>query len=318
MKDKRIHLIDILRGFALIGILLINSTSIARMINETQLDRQIWKFMEYGVRQRFFPIFCFLFGYGFYIFMHNAERKRLSPYGLMARRLVLLILFGIAHQFIQPGEALLPYGIFGFALLPMYKRSPIVVLLAAIAITILGISASEFLIIPALFLFGLYLGKIDYFNRLDEYRQVTKIVWVVSLILIVPLNWLQAQLLITDYYFSAQSSAGLSMGGAMVTSLILWSKTERLLQPIANFGRMALTNYIMQSIIVLLIALIFGGYGVLHTYSAPILWILIWPVQVVFSNHWLARFHYGPLEWLWRWGTYGTIPAFRKELAHAI
>ena len=62
--------------------------------------------------------------------MHNAERKGLPPIRLMIRRLLLLLLFGIAHQFLQPGEALLFYSILGFGLLPLYKWAPKLVFLA--------------------------------------------------------------------------------------------------------------------------------------------------------------------------------------------
>jgi uncharacterized protein len=70
---------------------------------------------------------------------------------------------------------------------------------------------------------------------------------------------------------------------------------------------MAFTNYIMQSLV---FTWVFFGYGLglIGRVSAPV--ALAWGLvafagQVVFSRWWLARFPFGPLEWLWRRATYG-------------
>ena len=71
-------------------------------------------------------------------------------------------------------------------------------------------------------------------------------------------------------------------------------------------GRMALTNYIMQSIIC---SLIFYGHGLglFEQVSAPGqagIVVAIWALQLAWSPWWLARFRFGPLEWIWRSATY--------------
>ncbi|HPG12895.1 MAG TPA: DUF418 domain-containing protein, partial [Chitinophagaceae bacterium] len=78
---------------------------------------------------------------------------------------------------------------------------------------------------------------------------------------------------------------------------------------ISNIGQMALTNYIMQSIIC---GFIFYGYGLgkFNEYSRTQLLgivVLIWCFQILFSWLWLKRFKRGPLEALWRKLTYGSI-----------
>ena len=40
--------------------------------------------------------------------------------------------------------------------------------------------------------------------------------------------------------------------------------------------------------------------------------IVVFALQIVFSRWWLARYAYGPAEWLWRWATYGARPALRR------
>ena len=81
---------------------------------------------------------------------------------------------------------------------------------------------------------------------------------------------------------------------------------------LAPAGRMALTNYILQSVVSVLI---FFGYG-LGQWGMPRAWQLVYVVvffalQVAFSRWWLARYRYGPLEWLWRGFTYRATPAMR-------
>ncbi len=313
MTTKRIHIIDIIRGFALIGILLANIPGIARAPwTDNVADATIYSLINLVAEQRFFPIFSFLFGVGFFIFMRNADRKGLSVNQLMARRLGLLILFGIAHQFLQPGEALLFYGILGFALLPFYKRSPKIALIASAIMLVPGILTIEYFVILAIFYFGLFIGQIGYFEKLEDYRRPTMIVWIISLLLIVPTTWMQQHWYETpSIFFPLHNLAGLVIAVAIVTSLVLWSQTERLLKPLAAFGRMALTNYIAQTLIVLVIVYAMGGKGSLAYRWTPIIWIAVWPVQVVLSNLWLRYFRFGPLEWLWRWGTYGQKPAMR-------
>ena len=314
MKSERIEIIDTLRGFALIGILFANIPGIARMSMESAADKEMYHFIGLVFEQRFFSIFSFLFGLGFFIFMRNAEEKGLSPYKLIARRLGLLIVFGVLHQFLQPGEALLVYGLFGFGLLPLYKRSPQIIFLAAMIALISGVFLSELLTIVATFYFGLFAGKIGYFENPEQYRRPLFVIWLLSLLVIYPVIMAQEYFHATSYAFAFQDIAGLVIAIAMTSSLLLWSGTERWLSPLAAFGRTALTNYIMQSVIVLLITLTFGGKGALPYQATPWLWIVIFPVQIFISNLWMQRFHYGPLEWLWRWGTYGHKPRLVSPL----
>ena len=81
-------------------------------------------------------------------------------------------------------------------------------------------------------------------------------------------------------------------------------------------GRMALTNYLTQSLIA---ATYFYGYAMGHwgmPRAQQVLFVLVvYSAQIVFSYWWLSVFHYGPMEWLWRGFTYGHVPQFRRRLA---
>ncbi|TXI90722.1 MAG: DUF418 domain-containing protein [Burkholderiaceae bacterium] len=85
---------------------------------------------------------------------------------------------------------------------------------------------------------------------------------------------------------------------------------------LAPYGRMALTNYLSQSVIC---SAIFYGYG-LGMYGMPraqqvLVVAVVVTLQVLFSHWWLSKFLYGPMEWLWRAITYWKLPKFKIEAA---
>ena len=96
----------------------------------------------------------------------------------------------------------------------------------------------------------------------------------------------------------------------------LWTGTpgRLLVHTFAPVGRMALTNYIGQSAISVVI---FRGVGLgLGGTVGPTLYLplgfAIYLVQLAASRAWLSRFQYGPLEWLWRMLTYGAAIPIQK------
>ena len=86
---------------------------------------------------------------------------------------------------------------------------------------------------------------------------------------------------------------------------------------LAAVGRMALTNYLMQS---LLCMLVFTGAGLgwvgqLQLWQVYGIVFPIWLLQLWLSLWWLKRYYYGPIEWLWRALTYGAFPTLRRSNA---
>lgn len=82
---------------------------------------------------------------------------------------------------------------------------------------------------------------------------------------------------------------------------------------LASVGRMAFSNYIAHSIIALTLFVGFGLYGQLERHQLYFIVFSVWAAQLVISPIWLKHFRFGPLEWLWRYLTYGERPAFRRE-----
>lgn len=101
--------------------------------------------------------------------------------------------------------------------------------------------------------------------------------------------------------------------------LLLWLQTSGRFggQALQAVGRMALTNYLMQSLIA---TTLFYGYGLaqfglwdrVHLYG---LVFAIWAFQLAVSRVWLRDFQFGPIEWLWRSLTYGIRQPFHKPVS---
>jgi uncharacterized protein len=81
---------------------------------------------------------------------------------------------------------------------------------------------------------------------------------------------------------------------------------RRRLAPLAAVGRMALSNYLLQSLICTMIFYSYGLalFGQVRPSLCLLLTMIIWLIQVPLSVWWLRRFQFGPVEWLWRSLTY--------------
>ena len=111
---------------------------------------------------------------------------------------------------------------------------------------------------------------------------------------------------------------GVFVAFAWIGLVMLICKTDILLKPqraLAAVGRMALTNYLGQTIIC---TLLFYGHG-LGWYNQfgrfELLYVVayIWAFQIVFSVFWLKYFKFGPFEWFWRTATYMEFQPMRRS-----
>jgi uncharacterized membrane protein YeiB len=78
---------------------------------------------------------------------------------------------------------------------------------------------------------------------------------------------------------------------------------------------MALTDYLMQSVVCTLFFYHYttGLFGRVGPALGLVATVILYGVQVWFSNWWLKGHRFGPMEWLWRGMTYGKFPSMRKE-----
>jgi uncharacterized protein len=100
---------------------------------------------------------------------------------------------------------------------------------------------------------------------------------------------------------------------AVLLLLAYWPRLSNRLTWVGNAGRMALTNYLLQ---IAALDLLFSGYaiglGQIRPAKGFALALACFAAEVLLSTVWLARFQFGPAEWLWRALTYGSRPPLRR------
>ena len=120
------------------------------------------------------------------------------------------------------------------------------------------------------------------------------------------------------FYTTSHIIAGFSLSVAYVSGIVLLHIKGRFGLPaklLAPVGRMALTNYLLHSIIctTLFFSYGFGLLGKISAFQGVLLTIAIFGLQVPFSHIWLKYFNFGPFEWLWRSLTYMKLQPFTRN-----
>lgn len=185
----------------------------------------------------------------------------------------------------------------------------------------------------AFFLLGLYVGRSGFFSRLqDNKRYIKKTLLYASIILVVAFGGTAAAFASMGSDFSFQrwnamiGLTAMDIANAAMTiiyialfgKLYLKHNWEQRLNAFAPYGRMALTNYVGQSIIFTFFLFGWGlGYiGELRQLYTFLIAIGFIALQMWWSKWWLSHFAYGPLEWLWRSLTFFRSFPFKKQKKH--
>ncbi|RDX36598.1 DUF418 domain-containing protein [Kangiella sp. HD9-110m-PIT-SAG07] len=118
-------------------------------------------------------------------------------------------------------------------------------------------------------------------------------------------------------FMSLNSFAAVFVALGYIALFCLWAKSNKLQgfrTRLEAVGRMAFSNYISQSIICTLLFYShgFGLFAQLERYQLMLVVAAIFVTQLIWSPWWLARFRYGPLEWLWRSLSYGKLQPFKR------
>ncbi len=300
---------------ALCGILFVNIPPLLRMDLE---KLPIPHFLDLFVQQRFFPIFSLLFGVGFGLFLASAWNRSARPRLLLTRRLLALLGLGLLHQILHPGEALAPYAMVGLAfLLPLSWANRWVNLVVGAGL--IGGSLAYFgggvANIPGLLVFGFALAQFDVPRMLPRLGWAIAAVFAMSLAGAVPALIIQDQDPLNAGFSTSSGVAGFCLAVTYITGLLLLLRTPLrrglggVLEPI---GRMALTNYITATLLVIPLGHLIGLHES-NAYGAMLLLALgILAVQVLWSRLWLAHFRQGPLEWAWRCITWWQVLPLRR------
>jgi uncharacterized protein len=173
---ERIVLLDVLRGFAIFGILVYNMAFFSAPLylqmtgqssGEGAVDRLVELSVRFLVQGKFYSLFSFLFGLGFALQLQRAEARgaRFAP--LYVRRLLALLLIGLLHGFlIWMGDILTVYALLGFLLFLFRRRQPKTLL----------VWAALLMSVPVVFMAGMvqaseYLGPSP-FGTIEEYQNL--------------------------------------------------------------------------------------------------------------------------------------------------
>ena len=377
-NNNRIELVDALRGFALIGIMLLHSIEHFDFYAQTDLNPEIFHKTDPHVSNilyllfsgKAYSIFSVMFGFSFFVQMDRAENKGIDFRLRFFWRLVLLMVIGYLFSLIYIGQILIIYALVGMPLILMYRINKKVLLILAVLFilqipTIVNIINTytnpefrlqrnfgrglwgeafntfangsfadvarfnrwkahiavwswtyyngRYLQLFGLFLFGLILGKSRFFEEFNNYKKKTVVVFIISIITFIILYVISLKIqkleiprtrsglystLIKSYTDLALSSSYISL------IIIIFQRAKNVNKSylLANYGRMSLTNYILQPLFGIPL---FYGYGfALYHYFGPTLslfyGIIFLCFQLWYSRLWMKHFYYGPFEWLWR------------------
>lgn len=190
------------------------------------------------------------------------------------------------------------------------------------------IFTGRFFRVLAMFLVGFYVAKNMLFVNVEANRSFIRKIMIWGAVIGIPCNIILAMIMTTDAYYSFESigiiqpvvyAFGVPALCLFYTAVIAlafanpnWKKRLLVFAPV---GQLALTNYLMQSLICVFI---FTSYGLgmeakVGPVKLSVIAFAIYTFQIVFSHIWISYFRFGPMEWLWRSLTYWKIQPIRKE-----
>ncbi|GGE62640.1 DUF418 domain-containing protein [Priestia taiwanensis] len=329
VNRKRIPSLDMIRGVALIGILVSHSILFhAATIDIASIDSYMRLFIVLFIDTKFVAIFSFLFGYGSFLFIMNARRNNTDDKKLYRKRLAILFPIGFVMYAINPHIApiLMLYVVIGYILTFVFDKTigtigvVIIMLFMLDMIVILFMEKSFFihycLVVFTMMLLGYYVARLDVVSKVEIYRKKLLIIASCSVIVTIcglglALMYYQKGTLIR-YENNFVEFTTLYMSMLYIMALFFWFR-RRYVNILATYGRLSLTNYIIQSILIILIARIMPAFTQPMATIITILLVLsITVIQMIFSIVWLKYYISGPVEWIWNWYTYTSTSAKKR------
>lgn len=395
-EKERIGELDVLRGFALLGVLIANITGWAlspfwstdaqnAALASAEIDETARFFDSWLVEDKANTLFATLFGIGFWVQMKRLEARGGDFQRVYLRRITILLLIGCIHLFVLwPWDIVSLYALTAFLLFALRGSSDRVLVVLGLSLALAGRPLVEFLIdrlgissgaydrvysdaailarqaasdtgnpvevvvqnawltwndwiVSGLFLawvayclgrflLGAYIARKGWIERAPELLGSFRKVLAIALPLGLAGEFIAMQI---DFaYIPAPEwlfdvlhfpSVLLFDVGYVCLIVVLFNSaaTRSVTGLFAPVGRMALSNYVLQSVFISFVLYGFGlGLaGKIGTASLVLAGLGFFAVQTAVSYLWLKRFRFGPLEYLWRWGTYGKRPALRAYSA---
>ena len=356
--NERVTQIDFIRGFALGGVLLVNLLGGFRIpLSAHILGRDeplgpggalVAGLLRSLIEFKVFMLFSFLFGVGVAMQAGRASNQPCSWF--LVRRFGVLLAIGIIHMvIIWNGDILALYAICSLMLTPLLG-------LPEYVLVVLGLSLlawPNFGPLPmhfptpgtlkALTAEALHAYRDGTWLELFTFRlRETRLLIVPLLVLSLPRTlglmllgiaawrkgwmvnsprlWrrsavLGAAIAIAGQRLGSEEAVALGVAFLYGAVLLLWNPHARY---VAAAGRMALTNYLLQSVI---FGFVFYSYGLgwfgrVGLVAALLGGLTVYFMQLAISQWWLQRFHFGPCEWLWRSVSYRKWQPFARRPYH--
>lgn len=379
---RRIDVLDVLRGFAIVSIMLLHNIEHFDFyflpenlpLWMKSMDKVIWDSLFFLFGGKSYSIFALLFGVTYAIQLSRQKEKGKSFDGIFAWRMFLLFGFGIFNSAFYQGDILEIYAVLGLLLIPLCKLAEKAIFGIAVILLLLpyewmnllyalqhpneSISNPEswsyfdkmiiyvgesslwntiignltngkmavmlwnwengrFFTILGLFLLGYLMGKRRLFEWSPQSERFWKKTFVIAVIAFIPLYLIQKQLkpLITSAIIRRPivtmetSWSNLALMIILVSGItLLFYKTnlKSKLMYFSSFGRMSMSNYIIQSIIG---TGIYYGWGLgLYQYTGATYCVLIalglTIIMGIFCKWWAKNHKQGPFETLWHKATW--------------
>ena len=366
--SNRDRSLDILRGFALAGVLFMFCVSDNGPANYSNslLDEIIawpkWIFIE----SRMYTMLILIFGIGFHVQLEKAKQNNSSLLPVFSRRLIGLLIIGFIHAvLISQRDILMFYGAAGFFLLlirNLSSRQLLVVLGIVFAIMISGIVYILFgnawpqtrslvepnnypdylqynwqffkiyhqmygIYIEMLFhfLLGFWIGKAGILKKINKNKKIRSRLLIISLVvtaILIPfyyfilddlypvirktlaVKWLiYSASLIFRMLWYVLTTACVTLYATILISLSR-SVKEKWFLPLASFGQMALSNYLIQSLVLVPYFLLTNKFKTVAPTEGLVLFLVVFALQLLFSTWWMKKYTMGPFEWVLRSFTY--------------
>ena len=356
-EGARITALDLIRGVAVLGILLMNVVSFAfgdaAYFNLAAEGSEIWAdwavgiFGEIFVDQKFMGMFSLLFGAGMFIFIDRAAQRGARGALLSLWRNALLFAIGLAHFQLWYGDVLMIYAAAAGILLALRKLPAWA--LGSIGVAIFMLSVGSDVYAQMLVNDGATLGGI-WSTTEAEHETVVTLSWASYIVRGIGMVLLGGALYRTGFMPGDKSAGayrvtallGLGVGWSLATAgviitwlggysrdvaligqlpnnlgtipaslgyvalLIMWNagSDSWLKRRLRAVGRMALTNYLAQTVLGVLTLTVLLADVALNRSVMLVFVLAVWGLQLWWSQAWLNRFRFGPAEWAWRVATY--------------
>ena len=367
-ETARITSLDLIRGVAVLGILLMNAVSFklddAAYFNlsaggsNNWLDWAVGVFGEIFVDQKFMGLFSLLFGASMILFIDRAAARGARAVLLNMWRNALLLLIGILHLAVWDGDVLTVYAVSSVFLLAL-RRLPnwwliaigaaLFALSAALGLvsqyiadsanaSIAGLwtpgeiddqSGLALVVLSGFFLralgailigAGLYrIGFMSGAMSASAYRKTALVGLAIGLplaalgVIATALNGYSREVAFIGQIPNTLGTMPAALG--YMSLIILWNARADawLKRRLRAVGRMALTNYLTQTLFGVIVLTILLGDNDSVGRAALLLFVFaVWALQLWWSQAWLGRFLFGPAEWLWRVATYRRGQPLRR------